>query len=283
MSQTGAIGKRAVTTKSTLANIHQRESPLSRLKMTFSIRALLLLMVVAALVAFCISERLRFHRDLLSAERELKENGCSLELYEQSSLEFPSWIGLPTAHPALARIDCGAMSDFRAIEELRSLRTVIVDCKGGACNAMMPRSTSAQYIFLKELPPSAVESMRGWRNVRRIALSREQVDVDFARELVSIFSGIEELDCSRTKMDDNVALCLLRLPILHSFDVSLTQVSDAIIEKLIASTRLRRVDLSGSLVSSTCVDRLRQLRPELEVVHTSNGDWQLENDFLIAE
>ncbi|HUE72847.1 MAG TPA: hypothetical protein VMP01_18320 [Pirellulaceae bacterium] len=89
--------------------------------------------------------------------------------------------------------------------------------------------------------------------------------------------NLKSLELEATDISDDALEVIGQLPALRKLDLSATRVTDRAVDALAAMPMLQRVRLQHSRISQAAADKLRQSRPELEVVHVpAQGAQQVE-------
>lgn len=91
-------------------------------------------------------------------------------------------------------------------------------------------------------------------------------DVEWLAEQSRVLGGLHRLDLSGARIGNAAVPALTRFPTLHELNLSGTFVSDRSLRALAGIKTLRRVHLARTLVSVVGLLRLRQMRPDLEII-----------------
>ena len=110
-----------------------------------------------------------------------------------------------------------------------------------------------------------VEEVAQIRELHRLTLGGGAIDDNDLQKLAALRS-LKTLHLEATDISDKSLESIGQLPTLGELDLSATRVTDRAVETLAAMQSLKKVRLQSTLISQDA-DRLRQSRPDLEVVY----------------
>ena len=133
--------------------------------------------------------------------------------------------------------------------------------------ALIPSTSQIRWLDLSGSPVAAEDVMRlapESKKLRQLSLEATRIDGTIAGWL-SDSEDLRELDLSFTGVDDSIMPAIAAGDTIDTLWLTGTQITDESIDAIGGIKSLRYVDMQRTGVTSTGLDRLKKLRPNLEI------------------
>jgi hypothetical protein len=236
-----------------------------RRRFQFSIRSLLVFMLLCAVVCSWFAVRMNEAKGQREAVAAIRARGVYVEYPESSApawlvnslgVEFFEGISFADCPFAFDDEDMVYLSGLANLEVLYLVRTQVTD--SGLEHLKGLANLQALSLSGTQVTDSGLEHLKGLANLRWLNLSGTQV-TDSGLEHLKGLAKLQFLDLLGTQVTDSGLEHLKGLADLQRLYLSYTQVTDSGLERLKGLANLQGLDLGGTRVSDSGLDHLKGL------------------------
>ncbi len=246
-----------------------------RRRFQFSIRSLLVLVVVVALP--CSWMAVEMQRAKKQAEACTEISDSSYDYDDEGEPLGPGWLRDLLGDDFFNKVVEAELDDNTQLErlkdlpELRKLNLGFDNLTDAALETVtLPTQLEELKLDGSQVTDAGMEKLKALPQLRVLSLSRTRVTDAAMERVVSALPRLECLDLDETRVTDAGLKRLKHLPQIKSLGIAKTEVTDAGLEELKSLPQLQELSLSSSLLKDSGIRILHAL-PQLQEMSVVDG------------
>lgn len=164
------------------------------------------------------------------------------------------------------RVDSETVEKFLSLPETRTELSLAGSPLQPAAYEAIGRCTNLKWLDLSrnEVRQADLEELRSCSKLQQLMLTSCRFEANTLSALTGL-PALQELNLSGSSVQDSQLAALAAVPNLQALQLTNTAISDAGVESIAAIPALRLVNLAATQLTPQGLQRLRQLRPGLEI------------------